>query len=591
MVAVPHMAQFVLFRAPGDYQSLKKAIRDYESGRKAFVSPPDLSFSPQVTTRKILRHTNAPFGTAQQLERKLDQLAGQFEELTILVKKTFEGPSGSSDKYWTCSYCDKPGHGANRCPSNPHRNTRCRRCGMFGHQEETCWSKPKQEEKRAVGFSGVRSESAEELKMKKNEEEDHVAVVQESPGVRDVVSAAKRNADGEALKKQPRTGIMEIDALVNKSPGTFRKVAAPKGRKKTRKPKKSKGSAQGLHDQVGKYNVMAELAAASPGLTFGQLLRGDADETRKLLKPLLSGMVLIRHASFLHATSLPRRLKGIATDASALLDSGAVPNLLSWEMCNQLTLAPSPTSRRVIVADGSAADVLGCVKGVSISFRKIGVPLDLLVVKNTPFDVIIGCPTLEALQAQLVFSRQQVSLTIGAEEVLLQLYNEPPVVDGARTDSEYFVFLDDSGPDVFPAESVSSSSGSAGESESESELVLALVDREHHEPDLAGVDSDVPSSGEDEESARSALLSSKMAHLRPDLQKKMTDFLKETDIIAWSSGDLCPADVPVKHSFELTDEKPLHSKVRRMPPRHNAVIRKEVNELLKTGIITPSSSA
>lgn len=41
----------------------------------------------------------------------------------------------------------------------------------------------------------------------------------------------------------------------------------------------------------------------------------------------------------------------------------------------------------------------------------------------------------------------------------------------------------------------------------------------------------------------------------------------------------------------MRDERPVYLRVRRMPPRHNDLVRKDVEKMLKAGIIVPSSLA
>lgn len=85
------------------------------------------------------------------------------------------------------------------------------------------------------------------------------------------------------------------------------------------------------------------------------------------------------------------------TENYALLDTGAVTNLISGDLCQKLALSPTEIDRQVTVADGTVAKFLGSVKGVPVSYGSIVSHLEFLVVKNTPFDVIVGSPTLEAL--------------------------------------------------------------------------------------------------------------------------------------------------------------------------------------------------
>lgn len=53
--------------------------------------------------------------------------------------------------------------------------------------------------------------------------------------------------------------------------------------------------------------------------------------------------------------------------------------------------------------NGIIADCVGAVSRTSTSFEDLTVHLDYLVVDNTPFDIIIGRPTLKALKALMDF--------------------------------------------------------------------------------------------------------------------------------------------------------------------------------------------
>lgn len=66
--------------------------------------------------------------------------------------------------------------------------------------------------------------------------------------------------------------------------------------------------------------------------------------------------------------------------------------------------------------------------------------------------------------------------------------------------------------------------------------------------------------------------------------------LKGIDAIVWDIHDLEPANIPVLHSFELTDDTLIHSRALWMPPKHIAIVKKELNKLLKAVVITPTSS-
>ena len=71
----------------------------------------------------------------------------------------------------------------------------------------------------------------------------------------------------------------------------------------------------------------------------------------------------------------------------------------------------------------------------------------------------------------------------------------------------------------------------------------------------------------------------------------MTASLQKYGIDAWSLDALRPAEVPVSHSFDLVDPTSIYYPVRRLSPRHNAVVREELDKMFEAGIIATELSA
>lgn len=67
--------------------------------------------------------------------------------------------------------------------------------------------------------------------------------------------------------------------------------------------------------------------------------------------------------------------------------------------------------------------------------------------------------------------------------------------------------------------------------------------------------------------------------------------LRDKNICAWSFNHLHAANVPVQHSFELSDKTPIYHNPRRMSPRHNQIVREEIDKMLHAGIITTTVSS
>lgn len=103
-------------------------------------------------------------------------------------------------------------------------------------------------------------------------------------------------------------------------------------------------------------------------------------------------------------TSVSRPLKLVEvtnhwTKVQALLDSGAVANLLSSKLARHLSIEKKVSPKKITVANGDVTDTLGAASNLRTSFKGIQVSFDFLLIDNPLFDVIIGLPALESIQA------------------------------------------------------------------------------------------------------------------------------------------------------------------------------------------------
>lgn len=106
----------------------------------------------------------------------------------------------------------------------------------------------------------------------------------------------------------------------------------------------------------------------------------------------------------------------------ALLDTGAVPDILSLSFSQRLSLRFTSTTKCITVANGQICATVGIVQDVPISFLDKTLRLKFLVVKDSPFDVIVGIPTIERrLRAILDYDKLQVRMTIDGAKVELPL--------------------------------------------------------------------------------------------------------------------------------------------------------------------------
>ena len=224
------------------------------------------------------------------------------------------------------------------------------------------------------------------------------------------------------------------------------------------------------------------------------------------------------------------------------------------------------------------------------SFGGLVVNLDILVMKGTPFNLIIGLPSLERLQDCIDLGKQHVQVTVGNVTVKLGLNMDFERFSQSGTSTESEDFTSDS-------EAVPDSSTT-----SKNDFVLAPLDWEPFEPDLGlvktlysatdeageGLDGLPHRSEEDPEKLHVVLLTGKLRHLDSGAKESLISSIENSGIADWSLDDLRPADVPATQSFELEDPSPIGHASRRLLPRHNGVVREELDKMLKAGIIIPS---
>lgn len=622
----PELAAMALFRGANDYESLKTIVQDYHKGRKTY---PSLNKPYQTKEENGVKFVDEKSGLQSKspklmvrpdarianMESKVDNLADQLADLTLLMKKARKNEAGSSASHAAgadigkgkdriCSFCDTPGHGANRCPNNPNRGVKCPRCGKMGHNESTCWSKKKKEDASPAVSVAVEQQDIdlEEIRVDNDSDDEesnagNVGLVLEASDddkeeeAEDLMHV-KRSANGEPLQKSPRnedSSRAPIIDLLNPQPAEktaskSKKKNAPATKKKVTPKKKKKFSArksekQVLKESAGQYDLLLELANASSGLTFGQLLRGDASEAKRQMDRLLSARG--QKVTVVDEASPPpnskclelAKLKIYGSDVYSLMDSGAIPDVISRSLCERLKLEPEVSSRRITTATGEKSATLGLLKGVPVGFDHVVEKIDFLVVDNCPYEMIIGRPTMRRMNGVIDCGQQTYALEKDGERVVVPLVTEYVRDDrnlGGGTDSEDFT----SDSDVANG----SSSEESDTDDDEGEFVVMLLNED------ACVDGKAEASEEE-------LIDAKIKHLDRRTRSKLKKMLLGRGLIARSLHDLRPSKVPIKHSFELNNYEPIYHKPRRMAPKHNVLVKEEVEKMLRAGIIRPISSA
>ena len=226
------LAAMALFRKADDYKTLKTIVEDFYQGKKAYLSLNRANYQAASNKVKFVDEKSAvdaktprimvrPDARVQNVENKVDKLADQLANLTLLIKKTKtsdKGTAGSSrtkadDDVELCSVCNEPDCYAAKCPQNPHRNAICENCGKRGHTKTTCWSKKKKKEATETISVAVEegTEDVDEISLAREEEDQgdagSVGVVLEvdNSEAEDVMNI-KRGSDIQPLPKNQKVG-------------------------------------------------------------------------------------------------------------------------------------------------------------------------------------------------------------------------------------------------------------------------------------------------------------------------------------------------------------------------------------------------
>lgn len=98
------------------------------------------------------------------------------------------------------------------------------------------------------------------------------------------------------------------------------------------------------------------------------------------------------------------------------------------------------------MADGSTSACLGMAKGVPVSFEGQQIKLDCLVIRELPFGMIIGCPTMEELETHIDLGNNSVSIRVNGNRLQLPLdYDKERLREEiAGTNSKDFTSADES---------------------------------------------------------------------------------------------------------------------------------------------------
>lgn len=83
----------------------------------------------------------------------------------------------------------------------------------------------------------------------------------------------------------------------------------------------------------------------------------------------------------------------------------------------------------------------------------------------------------------------------------------------------------------------------------------------------------------------------KLGPLPEAVQRNLCSILSKSAVAEWSLDDLRADNVPVDHVFQLTENKPIYSPVRLIPPKQHKRVQEEFQKMLEAGMIVHSVSS
>ncbi len=78
----------------------------------------------------------------------------------------------------------------------------------------------------------------------------------------------------------------------------------------------------------------------------------------------------------------------------ALIDPGAILNVMSHKMVKKFHLRMMPTNRFIKVANCASEKYVGTLTEVPVSVGGLVIPMNFLVLKENQYEILIGLPNM-----------------------------------------------------------------------------------------------------------------------------------------------------------------------------------------------------
>ncbi|KAK1419647.1 hypothetical protein QVD17_28881 [Tagetes erecta] len=456
-----------------------------------------------------------------------------------------------------------------------------------------------------------------EVTPPEDEEEMDAEIEMETPGgtqKRVIPASTASNGEFVEKKREVEKKIPEVDLT---------RVPYPE-RLKNQKYAKDYGHFLELFKQLKVNLPFIEALQHMP--RYAKFLKDLLSNKKKLED--LSSVSLNAHCSAVVQSKLPEKLAdpgiftipclfGGATVNHALADLGASINLMPYSLYQKLDLGdPTPTRMSISLADRSVKYPRGIVENLLVKVDKFVFPVDFVILDMEADDqvpLILGRPFLRTAKALIDVYDGQITLRVGDEavtfDVIKAMKNSTAQDDSVYFIDSFFTHMDHCldyicGADLLPSQEMDEENPVVEdevlpESEPVEQAELLVVDdipeEEMEKPsvveppplELKKLPSHLEYAFLGGENTFPVIISSKLTDVE---KERLIDVLKaHKEAIAWRLSDIKGIHPSFcTHKILMEDEyKPVVQPQRRLNPKMQEVVKKEVEKLLEAAVIYP----
>lgn len=166
-----------------------------------------------------------------------------------------------------------------------------------------------------------------------------------------------------------------------------------------------------------KYDVATELANAPYGVTFDQIIDGDAGEAKVKLGRMLSCCGVTVSVNEVKGSMAECKLQVVDTKvrgmAATSLDTGAIEHVLSSNLARRLALSLKPKDKSITIPTRRKFLVLGMVQTGTVTFDTLVANSDRFFFEACPFEAVVGRPTMRPIRCCIDIGKDIDGLSCG----------------------------------------------------------------------------------------------------------------------------------------------------------------------------------